>query len=85
MTKCISVISSLQIDIGMLILGASGCKIKSFVHVQLGKGGLKLRGLSIHALWMTPLQCDKDLFKKLIFYGIEIPETYFSGSQLSGE
>ena len=50
-----------------------------------GQGGIKLRDLSVRTLWMTPLQSNKGLFKKLIFCGIEIPETYFNRNQLSAQ
>ena len=64
------------------MLGRRGYEVKEYVHGQGGQGGLKLQDLIVRTLWMTTLQCNKHFFKKLIFYGIQTPETYFSRNQL---
>lgn len=73
----------------MPIKGGRRCKLNAYVHIQDGRGGggrsLKLQDLSVRILWMTHLQCNKHLFKQLISYSTEIPDTYFSRIQLSSE
>ena len=51
----ISVILSLKNNIcTTFVPGGRRCRLKAFVHVQEGRGALKLKNLSICTLWMTP-------------------------------
>ena len=72
--------SSLKNNISTLILGDKGC-----MCTYRGVGGSKMARSERTNFMDDPLQCNHHLSKKLIFYGIEILETYFSRNQLSAE